>query len=370
MSMAEAALNKTLLEVLRRFQVEFHRKVVSPIQSHFPNHPVPQVMLDPITLMRQRQIESQFPGYPVPREVQAILREADGALQAIGAAPGESIPVAQMASMLATSAENHPRVFKQAILLFRRARAAWTEELTEKTVQPALADSLEEDVKVLDALVNDESFKQIAPLRLPRLKDYLPVQFIEATTTSQAPLLPRQYDEKFHILQAPSLFLPDLAHFRDRCEDRETALAIAFLDIDGFKGFNTTYSDTKVDRNVLPRFMQAMEAQVFHHGYAYRQGGDEYLLLIPSLSKPLAVAFLDELRQKLAALNYPEIVERTTVSIGMCVVEPDCPLTDRELRDRAVHAKNFAKANGKNCLATYDGSEFVAAELRVVKASA
>ena len=33
-------------------------------------------------------------------------------------------------------------------------------------------------------------------------------------------------------------------------------------------------------------------AQVFHHGHAYRQGGDEYLILVPSLSRRLSVAFL------------------------------------------------------------------------------
>ena len=106
-------------------------------------------------------------------------------------------------------------------------------------------------------------------------------------------MLPRQYDEKFHILQVPSFLLPDLGYFRARCEDRETPSAITFIDIDDFKSLNTRHHETKVDRNVLPRFMQAIEAHVFHHGYAYRQGGDEYLILVPSLSRPLAIAFLD-----------------------------------------------------------------------------
>jgi diguanylate cyclase (GGDEF)-like protein len=182
---------------------------------------------------------------------------------------------------------------------------------------------------------------------------------------------PRQYDEKFHILQAPQLFLPDLAYFRAKCEDRETPLAIAFVDIDDFKSkFNTPHGETKVDRNVLPRFMQAMEAHAFHHGYAYRQGGDEYLILLPSLSRPLAVAFLDELRCKLADLAYPDVAEKTTASIGLCIVDSDCPLTDRELLDRANLAKQFAKENGKNRIATFRGPRFVDQELEIVKAPA
>ena len=114
-------------------------------------------------------------------------------------------------------------------------------------------------------------------------------------------------------------------------------------------------------------FMQTIEAHVYHHGFAYRQGGDEYLILLPSLSKSLAIALLDELRCRLAELKYPDIEGSTTASIGVCTVEPDCPLTDRELRERANQAKKFAKDQGKNCIATYDGPRFVPQELRVVR---
>jgi diguanylate cyclase (GGDEF)-like protein len=215
--------------------------------------------------------------------------------------------------------------------------------------------------------VSEEWFQQIEPQRLPRLKDFLPVQFIEAAMGNLITLPMRQYDEKFHILQAPALFLPDLGYLRAKCEVRDASLTIAFLDIDNFKDFNTAHGESKVDRNLLPRLMQTLEAHVFHHGYAYRQRGDEYLILLPSLSKSLAIEFLDELRLNLAALTYPEIEGRTTVSIGACTSQPDCPLTDRELRVRANDAKDFAKGQGKNCIATYEGPRFVPEELRVVR---
>jgi diguanylate cyclase (GGDEF)-like protein len=230
----------------------------------------------------------------------------------------------------------------------------------EKTFHLELARTLEEEVKALDNLTRAESFSQIADLRLPRLKDFLPFQYIESLGLNQLSLLGRQYDEKFHMLQAPGLFLPDLAYFRAKCEERETSLAIGFVDIDDFKSLNSRHTETKVDRNLLPRFMQAIEAHVFHHGYAYRQGGEEYLLLLPSLSRALSIAFLEELRVKLAHLSYPDIPDKTTVSIGLCIVEPDSPLTDRELLDRANRAKQHAKEKGKNCIATYRGSRFIA----------
>jgi diguanylate cyclase (GGDEF)-like protein len=339
MSQPQQLIQKRLLETLRWFQPYFRQTVVSPI-------------------------ESQFPDYPFPAAIRTILTGTEAILGRIRAQAGP-IAAAQLAEELA-KCPNGP-LFKRVILSYRRWQAARTECLTEKTFHLELTDTLEQDVRALDALVNEPWFQSIEPLPLPRLKDFLPAQYVDSARASQDSLAPRQHDEKFHILQASNLFLPDLAYFRARCEDRETCLAIGFLDIDDFKQFNTKYGETRVDRNLLPRFMQTVEAHVFHHGHAYRQGGDEYLILVPCLSRPLAIAFVDELRRKLADLKYPDIDEQTTVSIGLCIVEPDCSLTDRELRDRASQAKKFAKDSGKNCIATYEGRHLAAGELQVVK---
>lgn len=344
MDPAAIPVNKTLFEnALSWFRANIlHAKLLSPIQSQFPN-------------------------YALPSEIQNIVQGSQQLADEISRWPGEAMSFAQTRTKLEAVQANHQPLLKQIILRYRRERAAYTETKTEMTFHLELLKTLEEEVKVLDALANEQWFQEIELVPLPRLNDFLPVQYIESAFADQAPLAPRQYDEKFHILQAPSLFLPDLAYFRAKCEARVMPLAIAFLDIDHFKQFNSKHTETKVDRNLLPRFMQAIEAHVFHHGYAYRQGGDEYLILIPSLSKELAIAFLGELRGKLAQLQYPDIDGNTTVSIGLCIVEPDCPLTDRELRDRASLAKNFAKDNGRDCIAWYDGPRFIPDELCVVK---
>jgi diguanylate cyclase (GGDEF)-like protein len=312
-------------------------------------------------------IETQFPNYSLPREVQSILKCWEQIWQHVESATSESIDIANFFENPSRGGSSGLPLFKQIILRYRRSRAAYTEVLQEKTFHPELTQMLDEEIKLLDAMVEASWFQKIEPLRLPHPKDFLPIQYIEQSSLSQIELTPRQYDEKFHILQAPALFLPDLAFFRAKCAVRDAPLTVAFLDIDDFKRFNTSHNETKVDRNLLPRFMQTLEAHVYHHGFAYRQGGEEYLVLLPSLSKMLAIAFLDELRIKLAGLKYPDIDGSTTVSIGFCTAGPDCPLTDRELRDRANQAKKFAKEQGKNCLATYEGPRFVADELRLVR---
>jgi diguanylate cyclase (GGDEF)-like protein len=311
-------------------------------------------------------LEEQFPNYPHPLEVQAVLESWDQLRELVQAKP-EDVALADFFENELVTWPETSRLFKQMILRYRRERAAHTEVYRAKTFHSGIIQTVDEEINALDGIVETAWFQNIESVKLPRAKDFLPIQYIEQSTMKQLELLPRQYDEKFHVLQSPSLFLPDLAYFRARCEMRETPLTVAFLDIDDFKRFNSDHGETKVDRNLLPHFLRTLEAHLYHHGFAYRQGGDEYLVLIPSLSKDLAIAFLDELRLKLAAVKYPEIDGSTTVSIGVCIAEMDCPLTDRELRDCANLAKKFAKDEGKNRIATYDGPRLISNELRIVR---
>ena len=274
-------------------------------------------------------LASQFPNYQLPSDLQEIANRTEIIKRVLEKQADDPIRWEGLLKSLSGEDPSIPSLFKRIMLLYRRHQAAETERLTEKTFHLQFTALLEHEKKTLDSLTSAESFLQIADLRLPRLKDFLPVQFVESSAVNQLPFQPRQYDEKFHILQAPNLFLPDMAFFRAKCEDRDTPLAIAFVDIDDFKSLNTKHTETKVDRNLLPRFMQTVEAHVFHHGYAYRQGGDEYLILLPSFSRPMSVSFLDELRVKLAGLSYPDITDKTTVSIGLCIADAVCPLTDR-----------------------------------------
>ena len=339
MSTPTVTLDKTLLErSLKWFQSEFQRQLVSPINSHFPD-------------------------YPLPSDIRGVQSTTVEITKQLRGWPKSAMTPTEVGNLITNTAWSP--LLKQIVLHYRRHRAAHVESMTERTIHLEMIDTLEQDVRQLDALVREEWFQRIMLLRLPRLKDFLPVQLVEAATQLQ--LSPREYDQKFPILQAPNLFLPDLAYFRAKCEDREALLAVAYLDIDHFKQFNTDHSETKVDRNLLPVFMQAIEAHVYHHGYGYHEGGDEFMLIVPSLSRPLAVEFFDELRIKLAALQYPDIPGQTTISLGLCVVESGCPLTDRELRERANRAKKFAKDHGRNRVATYNGPRFIPGELAVVR---
>jgi hypothetical protein len=88
---------------------------------------------------------------------------------------------------------------------------------------------------------------------------------------------------------------------------------------------------------------------------------------MPSLDHKAAEATFDDLRHRLASLNYPGIEGNTTVSIGFCVLGPQCFLTNPEAEHRAERAKNFAKKKGRDRLATYTTDQFREEDLFVCK---
>ena len=180
------------------------------------------------------------------------------------------------------------------------------------------------------------------------------------------PLPERQYDEKFHLLQAPSLLLPDLHYYRSKCGARDIPVAIAFMDIDKFKDFNSAVGHTNVNRHVLPVFMRAMEAHIYGHGYAYRMSGDEYALILPNADADLAMGFVNGLRKRVATLRFVGTDKTIALSIGICVADQDCFLTDEELQQKAEQAMDFAKTQGRDRVAGYAGKLFDESELQIL----
>jgi diguanylate cyclase (GGDEF)-like protein len=212
-------------------------------------------------------------------------------------------------------------------------------------------------------------FSEVTPARLPRLTDYLSLRYAEQALGRgeqalgrgeqalgrSGELAPRVYDEKFGILEAPALLFSDLATYRRRCGLRRVTVCLVYLDIDDFKGFNTRFGETRIDRDLLPAFMELLEAHVFAHGHAYRFGGDEYVMLLPNYPPEDAVRLVQRFQSALRELALPGIEPPPTISAGICPVGPDCILTDREALERANRAKNHAKQHGKDRVAWYRG---------------
>jgi len=213
---------------------------------------------------------------------------------------------------------------------------------------------LQAELGVLDELVREPWVQGAAPAAVPQLADILTLQLAETDLRHIWAAQPRLYDEKFHILQAPQLRWHDLGYFREACALRDRDLGLGFVDIDNFGAFNKALTEPMVDELVLPRFMRALEAAVFGRGFAYRMGGDEYVLLLPNVDTAELRSFLGGLRETVEHLRYPSIDRNTTVSIGYVVVPPHASMTNREVIRAAATAKATAKDAGRNRIAGFD----------------
>jgi hypothetical protein len=132
-------------------------------------------------------------------------------------------------------------VLIRVILTTRRALAASIELDRSRTSNAELRATLDSVLAPLDRMRLSPWFRPDIAMAQPRVSDFLPLEYAVEEINSSMPLAAREYDEKFHLLQSPSLFFRDLQHFRAMCEMRNRPLAVGFIDIDDFKSLNTQY---------------------------------------------------------------------------------------------------------------------------------
>lgn len=262
--------------------------------------------------------------------------------------------------------EAHARLLRRVLIDERRRRAQELDAPLRKATDAELSRHLQKELHLLEQLMTATWFQEVEAQRVPRLTDFMSIRHAEEAHTKNAQLSPREYDEKFHILEAPRLFVPDLAYYRDRCGLRDAPLTVAFADIDDFKRYNTELGETRVDRDLLVPFMETVEGHFFARGHAYRFGGDEYVLLMPNCDIRWGEHILRGLQERLARMRYRGVKPNPTISVGLCGVDADTILTDREVQDAACRAKGYAKRTLKGSMATFDGILFRDADLRLM----
>ena len=265
--------------------------------------------------------------------------------------------------------DRHSPLLKRILLYQRQHLAEKHEEIRLKTTSSEIRDALEAQSEPVRRLMSEEWFQNTRAIRLPRLTDFLTPRDTYQVMPAAPDLRGSDYDDKFRILLSPASFLPALRRCRIESWLRDISVAVAFTDIDDFKALNTRYTESVVDRDLLPKIMRTIEAHVYSHGWAYRFGGDEYLLLLPNMDLKVAGDFLQTLQERLRSLEFQGnhgIQERIAVSIGLCLVTPDSFLTDREVQEKANRAMQHAKQVRKNCIATFRGEFFGDEDLYVM----
>jgi diguanylate cyclase len=134
-----------------------------------------------------------------------------------------------------------------------------------------------------------------------------------------------------------------------RTRRRAEPCSIAIIDLDHFKRINDRFGHPVGDE-VLQSFSIAVGANIRSIDRLGRYGGEEFLLVLPQVSKEQAAAAVNRLRKIVADLNWTAISDglMVTMSAGVTQIHPD--EAPGEILARADAALYRAKDAGRNCV--------------------
>ena len=123
--------------------------------------------------------------------------------------------------------------------------------------------------------------------------------------------------------------------------------SLAMMDLDHFKTVNDTYGHQAGDR-VLITCAQYLMQHLRPYDKVFRYGGEEFVLVLPSLSPDTAFKVVSHLREGLAKLpiHYNEMLIGVTASFGVAPLDADRSV--EQSLDNADQALYAAKAAGRN----------------------
>lgn len=137
-----------------------------------------------------------------PEEIATILKDLGEVQQLLNSIPANT-------KMVFDSLDTKNRSYlKQAIIYMLRVKTVDKEKRSDHTHNRKLREILESEVKEISEFTEGSWFKATMADSTPKLTDYLSIQYAEELLQKNGDLVfrKREYDEKFHILNAPSLF--------------------------------------------------------------------------------------------------------------------------------------------------------------------
>lgn len=147
----------------------------------------------------------------------------------------------------------------------------------------------------------------------------------------------------------------DLPDTLAEAREAESKVAIIFVDLDGFKEVNDTLGH-KAGDTLLVRAARRMKFVVGQSGTTYRQGGDEFIVLLPKADRATASAIAGQLVERLRS-HYVIEGDRvnTGASMGIAMFPADGQSTE-EIMEAADQAMYQVKHGGKNNFVFYEKS--------------
>ncbi|MBI3996985.1 MAG: GGDEF domain-containing protein [Candidatus Omnitrophica bacterium] len=156
--------------------------------------------------------------------------------------------------------------------------------------------------------------------------------------------------------------LPNRAYFLNACRHEliravrhRHPLAVAMVDLDGFKVYNDTYGHTEGDE-LLKDVARLLQTGLRRTELVARFGGDEFALLFPETDLEGARVVAERVRQRVSRFPFLRAAHGSgiapaslTLSIGIAVF-PEDGITVEALLGRADRRLYDAKEAGRNCV--------------------
>lgn len=131
----------------------------------------------------------------------------------------------------------------------------------------------------------------------------------------------------------------------ERYRRYEKPFSLVMIDIDHFKNVNDTYGHKTGDA-VLSGVAAVMEKNIRKTDFIGRYGGEEFVVVLPETTKEGAVTVAENLRQAIAAHDFPAI-GTVTVSCGVVEMHDEAQSVEA-LIDESDKKLYTAKRNGRN----------------------
>lgn len=130
-----------------------------------------------------------------------------------------------------------------------------------------------------------------------------------------------------------------LTHSLANCRRHQQPSCLIMIDIDHFKAINDTHGHLTGD-SVLIEVCRVIEQRIRETDLLFRYGGEEFALLLPQENLIKTTSIAEDLRNKIAAHDFPKGI-KLTISLGVAETHQDD--NDQTLLNRADTALYQAK---------------------------
>lgn len=184
---------------------------------------------------------------------------------------------------------------------------------------------------------------------------------VRRTVTSQKTLLARLFIlEQLSVIDALTqvynyrFFETEIRRHFDLALRHQRSLALAMIDVDGFKTINDTFGH-RVGDQLLSEVSTLITQGIRSSDILARYGGDEFAIILPETTLEEGFMLAERLRSSIYTnrIDIANGPSRVSISVGIAALPAAAIDTHVQLVEAADRALYVAKSEGRNCVRRY-----------------